>query len=1118
MQANVIEYELLDRVAGEEGFIWQYDRGQKLKFKNVTLPFSYEVHFANRSSGPALKVYGDDSGVVIPYAVTSSGKPVYMWLYLIEDENSAQTVYGNTIQVRLRANVPTEEPTPEQQTLIEQAIGLLNAGVQAVQTIEENIPTTVLDVIDQAIEEGRIKGDPGAVFTPSIVDGVMIWSNNGGLPNPEPTDFKQELGLDRFATKQEVNSKIDSGLIGSANGVAGLDASGRVPSEQLPSYVDDVLEYPSLSMFPNPGESGKIYVSLSNNHQYRWTGSQYIDITGGDLESRKADKRDTVLETTLSRGRAGLSPVGVASIAFGNSAEASGDYSVSIGQSTIATGECSSAVGGYTKAHGRYSSAENAYATASAEAAHAEGYFSVASGYASHAEGGNTQAIGNNSHAEGQSTKAYSQRSHAEGTGSIAEGASSHAEGSSTHTYGDSAHSEGNQTVASSNYSHAEGYGGEFTSGSTTVLSGAFGTASHSEGYYTRAQGDGAHSEGGYTYANSNYAHAEGYETRVTASDGAHAEGRGTLASGLSAHAEGYLSTAQGHESHAEGHNTAAIGESSHSEGSGTTASGPQAHSEGLNTTASGYQSHVEGTNTRAEGHQSHAEGYGGTFTLFGTQYTSKAAGTADHTEGYLTATAVNGNPGHHAEGYQTAATGGAAHSEGSGTLASGIFSHSEGYNTKASNFCTHAEGSSTTASGAESHAENYSTTASGAASHAEGYGTTASGTNSHAEGFDTIAAGASSHVSGMHNIADSYDNWIEWTQGEHCVPGDKRKRTRLVDEQTVVEGFICKTENTDSAWVASHWTNQAGRMNYAEIVGNGISYDEKSNARTLDWDGNEEIAGRFKGKGIALAQYAFSTGNYAIAMGMGATASGEDSLAQGGGATASGFASHAQGSGCVASGTHAHASGSGATASGNTSFAHGSGVVASGFNAIAFGAGGQVAGDYAFSSGENVSVNGNNSFAFGRYNVADTVPDYSNWPEWVSGTPYVVGANVYREITTVEHYDWGDQTDTRTYYYTCTEANSDATFDESKWEEHLYGESAYAEIVGGGLGTERKANIRTLDWRGNERLKGDLYVRCNADGTGGMKVLAATDVDGFATDADIANLINNYPVVFGGV
>ena len=66
---------------------------------------------------------------------------------------------------------------------------------------------------------------------------------------------------------------------GASGGVAELDSTGRVPSTQLPSYVDDVTEYTSLSNFPQTGEDGKIYIAEDTNLTYRWSGSQYVEIS-----------------------------------------------------------------------------------------------------------------------------------------------------------------------------------------------------------------------------------------------------------------------------------------------------------------------------------------------------------------------------------------------------------------------------------------------------------------------------------------------------------------------------------------------------------------------------------------------------------------------------------------------------------------------------------------------------------------------------------------------------------------------------------------------------------------------------------------------------------------------
>lgn len=54
---------------------------------------------------------------------------------------------------------------------------------------------------------------------------------------------------------------------------------GKVPAAQLPSFVDDVLEYDSILYFPETGESGKIYIAKNTNKTYRWGGSSYAEIS-----------------------------------------------------------------------------------------------------------------------------------------------------------------------------------------------------------------------------------------------------------------------------------------------------------------------------------------------------------------------------------------------------------------------------------------------------------------------------------------------------------------------------------------------------------------------------------------------------------------------------------------------------------------------------------------------------------------------------------------------------------------------------------------------------------------------------------------------------------------------
>lgn len=96
---------------------------------------------------------------------------------------------------------------------------------------------------------------------------------------------------------------------GTNGGVASLDSSGKVPQSQLPSYVDDVLEFSAKSSFPATGESGKIYVDTTTNKTYRWGSSAYVEISAslaiGETESSAfAGNRGLALETDLAAHKA----------------------------------------------------------------------------------------------------------------------------------------------------------------------------------------------------------------------------------------------------------------------------------------------------------------------------------------------------------------------------------------------------------------------------------------------------------------------------------------------------------------------------------------------------------------------------------------------------------------------------------------------------------------------------------------------------------------------------------------------------------------------------------------------------------------------------------------------
>lgn len=158
----------------------------------------------------------------------------------------------------------------------------------------------------------------------------------------------------------------------------------------------------------------------------------------------------------------------------------------------------------------------------------------------------------------------------------------------------------------------------------------------------------------------------------------------------------------------------------------------------------------------------------------------------------------------------------GPAYKIGSGHTASGAYAYAEGYENTASGNYSHAEGYGTTASANYSHAEGKESTASDAQAHAEGLNTTASNVSSHSEGSNTVASGRFSHA-------------------------QNRGTKAIADGQTTIGTF----NELDDLTSTTHGSDDSDYGHYALIVGNGTADNARSNALTVNWNGNLAIAGQ---------------------------------------------------------------------------------------------------------------------------------------------------------------------------------------------------------------------------------------------------------------------------------
>lgn len=403
--------------------------------------------------------------------------------------------------------------------------------------------------------------------------------------------------------------------------------------------------------------------------------------------------------------------------------------------------------------------------------------------------------------------------------------------GASNVALGQGSVAEGSHTTAKGEYSNS--------TGCYTISAGPY---SYSDGYYTTAVGSYSHVEGGSTGTNiygftgsgTSYTTTSelkeyllgkqiAYNNKTTYITSVDVSNKtitvndtlgtlnsancsiyyaGTSAYGHYSHAEGYGVVSKGNNSHAEGELTISVGNNSHAEGSLSQTGGQGSHAEGLNTISFGSCSHAEGNYAISVGICSHSEGGGSnvktlSLTGSGTSYTASSSIDILYdgkpiTYGAVTTYITSVDTQNKTITVKTTL----------GTLSSatctlrpyacsayGERSHAEGASTTSKGNCSHAEGDSTMTTSSYSHAEGCHTISDGSCSHAEGGYTKTTGQYSHAEGYHTIASGQYQHVSGKYNVED--------------------------------------LNNT-----------------YAEIVGIGNMDSARTNGRTLDWAGNEQLAG----------------------------------------------------------------------------------------------------------------------------------------------------------------------------------------------------------------------------------------------------------------------------------
>lgn len=134
--------------------LWQYDYGQVLQISGVELPETFEVHLCNRGNNATITQIGQNYQVSIPDEFLTNPTWIDAYIFLHSGLDDGETVYSISIPVSVRPMPTDDEPTPEEQSAITQAIAALNAAVQEVKEYGSRVSIDEEDILTFSVEGG----------------------------------------------------------------------------------------------------------------------------------------------------------------------------------------------------------------------------------------------------------------------------------------------------------------------------------------------------------------------------------------------------------------------------------------------------------------------------------------------------------------------------------------------------------------------------------------------------------------------------------------------------------------------------------------------------------------------------------------------------------------------------------------------------------------------------------------------------------------------------------------------------------------------------------------------------------------------------------------------------
>ena len=267
-----------DKVSGKPTFAAVATSGSYNDLSNKpTIPAAYSLPTASATTKGGVKV---GNGLSIDASTEKLSVTNYDNLATNSSVTSKVNAMGNT-----KANASHTHVTSDI-TDFPTLATVATSGSYSDLNDKPTIPTIPSAIKNPSALTISLNGTSQGAYDGSAAKSINVTAANIGAATAshshtksQITDFPTSMPASDVKAWAKANTKPSYGFSEITGSLDVSKLSGIIDSSHLPSYVDDVVEYTSSSTFPTEGEAGKIYVDLTTNKIYRWSGSAYVVIS-----------------------------------------------------------------------------------------------------------------------------------------------------------------------------------------------------------------------------------------------------------------------------------------------------------------------------------------------------------------------------------------------------------------------------------------------------------------------------------------------------------------------------------------------------------------------------------------------------------------------------------------------------------------------------------------------------------------------------------------------------------------------------------------------------------------------------------------------------------------------